>query len=132
MHTHNPVPSRLSPWLRPVLIGVCVGVVSTTLLLLLFAFLLLQASLPAATATPMAVAALGVGGFLGGLAVGLSRKQRGLLLGAICGTLLYLILLLAGLACGEEPAWGYALLKWAVLTVCSAAGGVLGVNRRHP
>ena len=132
MHTHNSTPSRLSPWLRPVLMGVCVGVVSTTLLLLLFAFLLFRTSLPASTATPMAVAALGLGGFLGGLAAGLNGRQRGLLLGAVCGTLLYLILLLAGLACGGELASGYALLKWAVLTVCSAAGGVLGVNRRHP
>ena len=132
MHTHKHVPTRLSSWLRPVLTGVGVGVVCATLFLLLFALFVYKLPLPTAIVTPLALAAMGLGGLAGGFAAGLCVKRQGWLVGAVCGTLLYVILLIAGVARGEDIAWGYALLKWAVLTVCSAAGGVLGVNRRHP
>ena len=132
MHTHDHAPARLSSWLRPVLTGVSVGVVAATLFLLLFALLIYKLPIPTAAVTPLAVAAMGLGGFAGGFAAGVSAKQRGLLVGAVCGTLLFFVLLIAGLARGDGVAWGYAAIKWAVLTVCSAAGGVLGVNRRHP
>lgn len=119
----------LSPFVKPLLIGLCVGVVTSTLLLLLCALLVYKMALPMGALTPMALAATGLGSLAGGIAVGLCAGQRGLLMGAVCGTLLYLILLIAGLARGGvAPA--YAALKWAVLTVCSAAGGVWSVNRR--
>ena len=132
MSTHHPIPARLSAWLRPLLIGVCVGVVCTTLLLILCALLLYTLALPTAVVTPMALTALGLGGVAGGFAAGFCGKEKGLLTGGLCGVLLALILLIAGIADGSGPQWGYAVLQWAVLTVCSAAGGVLGVNRRHP
>ena len=118
MSTHHRIPARLSLWLRPLLVGVCVGVVCTTLLLLLCALLLYKLALPTTVVTPMALVALGLGGFGGGMAAGLGSREKGLLIG--------------GIADGKGPTWGYAVLEWAVLTVCSAAGGVLGVNRRHP
>lgn len=120
---------RLPPYIKSLLIGLCVGVVTATLLLLLCALLLYKMDLPLGAATPMALAAIGLGGLAGGVAVGLSARQQGLLWGAVCGTLLYLVLLMAGLTRGGV-APGYAILKWAVLTVCSAAGSVWGVNRR--
>ena len=127
MNTHTRL--SLPPFVRPLLIGLCVGVVTATLLLLLCALLVYKMTLPLGALTPMALVSTGLGGLAGGIAVGLSAKQHGLLMGAVCGTLLYLILLIAGLARGGvAPA--YAALKWAVLTVCSAAGGVWSVNRR--
>ena len=132
MSTHHPIPARLSFWLRPLFVGVCVGVVCTTLLLLLCALLLYKLALPTAVVTPMALVALGLGGFGGGIAAGLCGKEKGLLIGGLCGVLLALLLLIVGIADGKGPTWGYAAFEWAVLTVCSAAGGVLGVNRRHP
>ncbi len=121
-----------TPWLsrlKPILIGLCVGVITATLLLLLCALLIYRMDLPDGAVSPMALSAVGLGSLGGGIAVGLSAKQNGLLMGAVCGTLLYLLLLIIGLARGGvAPA--YAFLKWAVLTVCSAAGGVWSVNRR--
>ena len=127
MNTRNRL--SLPPFVKPLLIGLCVGVVTATLLLLLCALLVYKMTLPIGALTPMALVATGLGSLAGGIAVGLSAKQSGLLMGAVCGTLVYLILLIAGLARGGV-APGYAALKWAVLTVCSAAGGVWGVNRR--
>ena len=123
-------PSPLLTLLKPVLIGLCVGAVAATGLLLLSALLVYKLTLPAGALPPIAVTAVGLGCFCGGLAVGLSAKENGLFAGALCGTLTYLVLLIAGLAYTGDAAVGYAALKWAVMTVCSAAGGVVGVNRR--
>lgn len=128
MNTRTPSP--LSPLLKPILIGMGVGAVAATGFMLLSALLVYKLSLPLGAMPPMAVAAMGLGSFVGGIATGLSTKERGLLMGATCGALLYLILLIAGLARTGHVALGYAAVKWAVMTVCSAAGGVLGVNRR--
>lgn len=130
MNTRTPSP--LSPWLRPILIGLAVGAVTATGLLLLFALLIYKLDLPMGAVTPLAVIAMGLGSLVGGIAVGLSTKEKGLLSGAVCGALLYLILLIAGLARTGDVALGYAAVKGTVMTVASAAGGVLGVNRRHP
>lgn len=132
MSAHSFAPARLSVWLRPLLIGACVCVVCTTLLLLLCALLLYKLDLPTSAAAPMAFVALGLGGVVGGFAAGFCGREKGLLMGGLCGVLLAFLLLLVSLADGSGPQWGYAVLQWAVLTVCSAAGGVLGVNRRHP
>ena len=51
-------------------------------------------------------------------------------LGALCGTLVYLLLLLTGLLRSGSIEGGYALIKWAVLTVCGAVGGLIGVSRK--
>lgn len=128
MNTRNPS-SRPVP-LKPLLIGSAVGAVTATGLLLLSALLLYKLNLPTGAVAPMAVAAMGLGCLVGGFAAGLCAKEKGLLWGATCGALLYLILLIAGLARTGDASLGYAALKGAVMTVCSAAGGVLGVNRR--
>ena len=122
--------SHLPPFVTALLIGLCVGVVTATLFLLFSALLIYKTDLPLGVVTPLAVTAISLGGLSGGIATGLSHKQNGLLLGAVCGTLLYLILLIAGLARGGTLAPAFAALKWAVVTVCSAAGSVWGVNRR--
>ena len=130
MNTQTRTRLSLHPYVKSLLLGLGVGVVTATLLLLLCALVITRVAVPGEAIPPMAVAAMGIGSLVGGCAVGLSAKQHGLLLGAVCGTLLYLILLILGVSRGGvAPA--YAALKWAVLTVCSAAGGVLGVNRRH-
>lgn len=121
---------HLPPYAKSLLIGLCVGVVAATGLLLLCALLLYKLSLPDGAVVPMAVTAMGLGCLIGGGAVGLSAKKQGLILGAVCGTLLYLFLLIAGLIRTGGTAIGYAALKWAVCAVCSAIGGVWGVNRR--
>ena len=128
MNTHTRF--SLPPLLRALLLGVAVGAVTATGLLLLCALLTVRLDLPSGAVTPMALSAVGLGALCGGVTVGLCHRQKGLLVGAMCGTLLYLILLTAGLARGGGLALGYAALKWAVLTVCSAAGGVWSVNRR--
>lgn len=123
--------NRWRPWLLPLLPGVGVGIVGSTLLLLLMAVLITQVDVPQGMLAPLAVSAAGVGAFAGGLTTALCAGRRGLVMGALCGGVLYVILLLAGLLSTGDINPGYAILKLAVLTLCGAIGGILGVNRRH-
>ena len=115
---------------RPVLIGLCLGVVCTTLLLLLAALLIRSVDIPRSSITPLAVAAAGIGAFVAGLSAALVAQRNGLILGAVCGLALYLIILLAGIADGGGIDGTFGMIKLAVLTVVGAVGGILGVNRR--
>ncbi len=123
--------SLFARWLRPLLLGLCVGVAGGTLLLLGAALLLQSADLPAGAIPALAVGAAGGGALAAGWTAALLSRARGLLMGALCATLLFLLLLVTGLVRSGGIEGGYALTKWAVLTVCGAVGGLIGVNRRH-
>ena len=118
------------PILRPLLVGVCVGVVSCTLLLLGVAALLCQVDVSPAIIAPVAVIAATIGALLGGWAAARIAGRRGWLMGCLCGGLLFLILWLWGLSRGGVEG-GYAVIKLAALTLGGAIGGVLGVNRKR-
>ncbi len=120
----------MQQWLRPLIIGLAVGVVCCTLVLLAMAAAVGSVDIPRAATVPLAVAAAALGAFAAGLTAALTAGRRGLLLGAVSGMLLFLVILLAGCIRYAGVDGGYALLKAAVLTVMGALGGVLGVNRR--
>jgi putative membrane protein (TIGR04086 family) len=76
------------------------------------------------------MAAAAIGAFLAGLTAAAVARQNGLLLGAVCGLLLFLLILVAGVARYAGVSGTHALLKFVVLLVCGSIGGVLGVNMR--
>ncbi len=121
---------RTTPILRPLLFGLCVGVVCCTLLLLAAACLLKSVDVPPGATAPIAVAAAAVSAFAGGWTTARTAHSRGLLMGGACGLLLFLIILLCGLCRGGVDS-GYAAIKLAVLTLSGAIGGVLGVNQKR-
>ena len=131
MKPHDKSVSLWQSLWRPLVLGLCVGVVCCTLWLLLAAMLVNAIDVPQEVIAPLAVCAAGLGAFAAGLTAGLVTGCRGLLWGAVCGALLYLILLCAGLIRSGGVDGGYALVKLAALTICGAAGGLLAVNRKR-
>ena len=116
---------------RPIGVGLCVGMITATLLLLGAAVLLWQVDIPRGAVTPLAVIAAAVGALAAGLTAAICAGQRGLLMGALCGTAMALILLTVGLIRSGGVDAGYTALKWAVMTLCGAIGGLIGVNRKR-
>ena len=114
--------------LRPVVIGTVIGAGGCLLILLLMAAVMASSDIPKAAVTPMAVAAAAIGAFISGIVAARISREKGLMLGAVCGLLLYLLVMLAGCAVLREIRGAYAVVKLAVMIGCAALGGVLGVN----
>ena len=116
--------------LRPVLVGACMGAVVCLLLLLLMAAVIAAVDVPKAAITPLAVVASAVGAFVGGIVAAKIAKEKGLLFGAACGLILFVLVLVAGFAVLEEVRGSFAVAKLFILIGCGAIGGILGVNSR--
>ena len=130
MSAQNRTPSALMQWLRPLLIGTAVGIIVCIALLLLMAAVVQAVDVPQRATIPLAVTAAAAGAFFAGLAAARAAGQRGLLFGALCGLLLFLLILLAGFIRYTGVSGGYAMVKLAVLLTAGGLGGVLGVNRQ--
>ena len=116
---------------KPVLIGVAAGAVGCLVLLLVFAAILAAQDIPQAAVTPMAVAAAAIGAFVGGFVAARIAKTRGILFGALCGLILYLLVMASGFAVLRDIRGTYAVVKLALMVVSAAVGGILGVNFRR-
>ena len=115
-------------WLRAVAIGVVVGTVVCLLLLLGMAAIMASQDVPKVAVVPMAVIAAAIGAFVGGLVCARIAKEKGLLLGLLCGAALYLLILLAGTIWFRDSHSTYIFIKLAILVGCGGVGGGVGVN----
>ena len=116
---------------RPLLWGMLIGMISCLLLLLLMAAVLAAGDIPKTAITPLAVSAAVVGAVIGGFLTARLRGENGLLFGAVCGVLLYIVVMIVGFSIMHELRGGYALLKLSLMLLAGAVGGVLGVNGRR-
>ncbi len=130
MRAHDRSPSFFRCWLRPALVGVAVGVIACVGALMLMALIVQSVDVPRTAVLPIAIATAAIGAFLAGLTAAAVAKQKGLLLGAVCGLVLWLLILLAGVARYTGVSGSNAALKLVVLLLCGSVGGVLGVNMR--
>ena len=112
---------------KPVLIGVAVGAGCCLLLLLLFAAILAAQDIPQGRLRRWLWRRRQQGLFRGFTAARIA-KSRGILFGAICGLILYLLIMAAGFAVLRDIRGTYALVKLALMVVCASVGGILGVN----
>ncbi len=122
--------SAVVRWIRPILIGAVVGVVCCLLMLLLFAAVMAAQDIPQMAVTPLAVIAAAFGAFVGGLVAAKVAGVRGLVYGAACGAVLFLLVMIAGFIELKDIRGIYALVKFAVMVGCGAVGGIIGVNFR--
>jgi putative membrane protein (TIGR04086 family) len=111
-------------------IGVLVGFIVLIVSLLSIAVLMtfLDVSQPAVTA--LSVIAGAIAAFAGGWTSGRISEKRGLMMGAICGLLLFLLVCIVGLILHRSMQMGFLFIKLAAFLFAGMAGGVVGVNRK--
>lgn len=131
MRTRQQESSVVYRVVRPLLWGTLVGVLSCLLLLLLMAAVLSTGDISKAAVTPLAVSAATAGAAVGGFLTARLRGENGLLFGAACGFILFLLVMLAGFIMLHQLRGGYALLKLGLMLAAGAVGGIVGVNRRR-
>lgn len=95
-----------------------------------FAFVLSRINAPAVLVSILATIALGIGGYFGGYLCARKRHKNGMLLGVICGVIIFMIILIIG-AVFAKAALGLSTAGKLILTMlCGAVGGVVGVNTK--
>ena len=119
---------RLPAWTPAVMIGLISGAAVCFLLLFLMAAVMMTRDLPQNVIHPMVTVAGGIGAFVAGWVAARKQGKQGMAIGAGCGGLMFLILLVAGLSAGGGVS-SLTAVKLAVLVMLAALGGVVGVNR---
>lgn len=118
---------------KTIVVSASIGLVIAALWLLLSAALMTAVDLPDGAVSPIAVSALGLGSLLAGLLAARRTRQNGLIVGTLCGLVIFLVALFAGLSIFGHVQVGFSLFKLTVSVLCGAIGGVLGVGgkKRH-
>lgn len=125
--------SRINSVLRPVIIGVSIGLIISIILLFLFASFITVRDTPQGLIDPMAIFALSVGAFISGLVCTRIVRNGGLINGLVCGLAISVLVLLTGLIAGSGGIGAAGIFRVIFIVISAMIGGVLGVNiKRGP
>jgi putative membrane protein (TIGR04086 family) len=130
MRTHSENQAGIGAYIRPLLIGTVIGIVCMAVCLVLAALLMTLTDIPQTAVTVLSVIAGVVGAFAGGWSAGRIAEQRGLIVGAFCGLLLFFTVLILGIILHRSIQIGFLFVKLAVLLLAGMTGGVVGVNKK--
>lgn len=122
--------TTVNKYLKSSLFSVLIGEVATMVLLLLFSVLMCNVDIPDVGGTVFIIAATSIGGFFAGYVNGRILKHKGIIAGAICGTMLMIILIILKLAFFMPLPDGVTVLKLALVLVSGIIGGIMGVNKK--
>ncbi len=123
--------STIARMIRPVVWGVGVGAVVCTALLMIAAAIMTAVTVPSSAVTPIAMVIAALAACVGGWVTARISRERGLLFGAVCGLVLFLLITAIGLSAFQEIGGSALLIKAALMIGCGALGGVLGVNTKR-
>ncbi|MCH3972020.1 MAG: TIGR04086 family membrane protein [Oscillospiraceae bacterium] len=118
--------------LRSVLVGMIGGAASCALLLLLAAAVIQSGGkLPQQFLQPLILIICSISAFLSGFLASKIGRRRGLLTGAVCGLLLFLLCLIGGIVNTHDVFSISALTRLLVMMLAGALGGYLGMYQRR-
>lgn len=116
---------------KPVMIGVAVSIAVTLLLMCLICLIMTFSSVIPYQLLPYVLLIADAGGvFCGAYVCAALNKSKGLILGLVCGFILFIILFIAGLSTGGTISL-VTLLRFIVLMVFGTLGGIKGVNKKE-
>ncbi len=109
--------------------AVTFGLLATTVVLLLFSFLMCKKDVPFVLLNPFSAGLLMLGSFISGYLAARRIRERGMMIGALCGLIIFLLLLLASFMSKFDVGLA-ALIKLVISVVSGAIGGIIGVNAK--
>ena len=121
--------SVLRLW-KPVLTAAAVGVGVILLLTLAVSLIMTFWDLPTQSINPIASLILVVGSWISGYLCARTTHRKGMLSGALCGAVLFLIIAAAGCVNLPEGIGPALVLKLVMILTSAMAGGVMGVNKQ--
>ena len=106
------------------------GSAAVFVLILIFGFIMTRIDVGEGVLSVLTSGALCVGAYFGGCVAAKRRRQNGLLMGALCGLIMFGVIF-AGSYFFAGTAGGFSGSAKLVMTlVCGGIGGVVGVNSR--
>lgn len=109
--------------------AVAIGLLVTTVVLLLFSFVMCKKDVPFMLLNPFSAGLLMLGSFLSGYLAARRMREHGMILGALCGLIIFAILLLGSFMSRFDVGL-IAVIKLMIAVVSGAIGGIIGVNAR--
>ena len=131
MRSRKEEPVWLSQWAKPLAIGTVAGIMTCCISMFLLAALLLTQDAPHNFVSPLALVALVAGCFVGGIVTARCAGQNSWLMGLLCGSGLFLLVLLTSGFALFRNTDAQPLLKLAVMLVSAVAGGMVGINLKR-
>ncbi|MGN0453081.1 MAG: TIGR04086 family membrane protein [Ruminococcus sp.] len=123
--------SGITLYIKAVTAGIIAAtIVCLAMLLIVSLILLISGILPKGILVWVGVVVSALSAFTGGYVSARITKSNGLLVGAVCGAVIFLILFIAGLAGTEDNVSYITFVKLIAVTICSALGGIKGVNKK--
>ena len=110
-----------------ILKAVAVGLAVSSVVLLLFSFVMTKKDIPFSLINPLSAGLLMLASFLAGFIAAKDFKRRGMLTGALCGAVIFVAALIASAMFSAEIG-AAAAIKLAISALSGAIGGILGVN----
>lgn len=115
---------------KPVIFGLIIGAIVTFVLLILMAVILTVKDFPESAAITMSSIALGLGAMAAGFAASKKMGKKGLMTGVVTGLFLYIIVMLVSLLISKGGFSLNTFIKFAIVILASAIGGIGGVNTK--
>ena len=109
--------------------AVTAGLFALTLMLLLFSFILTKFDVPFSLLNPISMIMISLSCILSGYLASRSVRKRGFAIGAACGVIIDIILILVSFFFSDYFDL-QAVLKFIVSVLSGSIGGVLGVNQK--
>lgn len=109
--------------------AVTFGLLATTVVLLLFSLIMCKKDVPFMLLNPFSTGLLMLGSFLSGYLAARRIRERGMMVGALCGLMIFALLMLASFMSRFDVGLA-ALIKLVISVVSGAIGGIIGVNAR--
>ena len=109
-------------------IALLIGLIIAGILLLAFGMVMKGKEMPLALLQPMAFLPAALGSLASAFICAKKTGEKGLLFGALCGAVVFLVFLTPALILSSAPVGIGAAIKAAICLICGCIGGVMGVN----
>ena len=124
-------PSTFEVSLKPIVRGIIVGIVVIAILFVLFALVMSFNILPISAATVVSSIAIAAGSFLSGFFAAKKLTKNGLIIGTICGFLLFILFTIIGIAAFGSAPGASTLIRLLIFVTSGAIGGIIGVGNTN-
>ena len=120
----------LYDYIKPILIGSIISILSAGVLLFIFSLVLTKVDLPFGIITPISIIILGFSTLIGSFIGAKSFEKKGFFIGFCTSLVIFLTLLLLNLSMEPQGFGSVAIVKAVTVLVTGIIGGVWGVNKK--